>query len=226
MLRAISLGMEQIGFSDHSYTFFDDSWCMKKENIEAYRAEIMRLRGKYKDKIEILCGIEQDFYSEEDTLSYDYVIGSVHYVKVGDRYVPVDESKESFQNSLQAYFAGDALAFAECYFDTVADVVKKTNAHIIGHFDLITKFNREGFFDESDERYVAAWKRAVDRLLPYGRPFEINTGAISRGYMDFPYPAREILAYIKEKGGSFLLSSDAHSTDAIAYAFDKWQDLI
>ena len=59
-----------------------------------------------------------------------------------------------------------------------------------------------------------------------GVPFEINTGAISRGYQDNPYPSETVIKMIKERGGKFILNSDSHSVDTIAFEFDKWKYLI
>ncbi len=224
--KAIELKMESIGFSDHGYTFFDESYCIQKNNIENYIKTIADLKKKYDGKIKIYCGIEQDIFSSENTEKYDYVIGSVHYVKVGDNYITVDESIDSFKAAVNKYFGGDTIIFAEEYFKTVADVIEKTNADIIGHFDLISKFNGNNLFNEKDERYTAAWKSAADKLLKYNKPFEINTGAISRGYKSFPYPSNDMINYIKQNGGKFILSSDAHSTDGLCFGFDKWNSLI
>ena len=224
--KALELGLNKMGFSDHSYTFFDESYCIKKEKLNLYRETINDLKHKYADKIKIYCGIEQDFYSDEKTDDYDYVIGSVHYVKVSKDYIAVDESTDSFKAAVSKYFDGDALSFAEAYFETVKRVLEKTNADIIGHFDLISKFNDQGLFNESDKRYISAWKGAADELLKYKKPFEINTGAISRGYKNEPYPSKDILNYLKDNGAKFVLSSDAHSTDAICFNFDKLKDLI
>ena len=102
-------------------------------------------------------------------------------------------------------------------------MIEHTHADLIGHFDLITKFNEGNkLFDEECPRYLDAAFAALDELLKTGRPFEINTGAISRGYRTSPYPSAEIQAYIKEHGGRFVLSSDAHSADALAYGFDQY----
>lgn len=220
---AIKLGIKNIGFSDHSYTFFDESYCMLKEDKQNYLKTISELKSKYSKEINIYCGIEQDFYSNEDTNEYDYVIGSVHYVKVYENYVPVDESVDDFKYAVEKYFSNDPLLFAEEYFKTVSKVIEKTNADVIGHFDLISKFNVIDLFNESDERYVNAWKNAADILLRFGKPFEINTGAISRGYKTVPYPAPEMIDYIREKGGKFILSSDAHSIDGLCFQFGKWK---
>lgn len=222
VLEAIARKMEVLGFSDHSYTAFDESWCMKKGDIPLYRASIAELRARYAGRIKILCGIEQDFYSEEPTEGYDYVIGSVHYLRAGEEYIPVDESPEILCAAAEKHFGGDIYALIEEYYRTVARVVEKTGADIIGHFDLITKFNEGGaLFDEADPRYLAASRGAADALLRTGRPFEINTGAISRGYRTSPYPSLALRDYIRQKGGSFVLSSDSHAKETLCFGFEE-----
>nr|MCR4719031.1 hypothetical protein [Bacillota bacterium] len=110
------------------------------------------------------------------------------------------------------------------YFSTVAKI---KNAQIIGHFDLISKFN-EGFclFDESDERYMKSYKKALDILLKQNVIFEINTGAIARGFRSEPYPSIDILNYIKKHGGKTILSSDCHAKENLMFGFDKYQSYI
>lgn len=219
---AIRMGCEKIGFSDHSYTAFDERYCIAKSKIGEYRRTVLELKEKYKGKIEILLGIEQDYYSDEPTDAYDYVIGSVHYLKIGDEYIPVDDTPEILTDAVNRYFDGDFYELAKLYFETEADVARRTNADIIGHFDLIRKFNRGGIlFDEKNEKYRLAAKNALDKLLSLGVPFEINTGAISRGYLDDPYPSEEWIKYIRKHGGSFILSGDSHSADTLCFGFDK-----
>ena len=67
VISAIDKGLKKIGFSVHSYVPFDLECCIAKERIPEYRARIAELKKKYADKIEILCGVEQDYYSEEST---------------------------------------------------------------------------------------------------------------------------------------------------------------
>ncbi|MBQ3284623.1 MAG: histidinol-phosphatase [Ruminococcus sp.] len=227
ILSAIDKGLTTVGISGHSYTFFDESYCMQKADIPRYISELHYLRAKYFDRIRVLCGVEQDYYSDYPTDEFDYVIGSVHYVKVEDAYIPVDESPEILKEAAEKYYGGDIYALCEQYFETVADVADRTDCDIIGHFDLISKFiEKEPLFDVNHPRYVAAWQYAVDELLIYDIPFEINTGAISRGYKTQPYPSADMIAYIREHGGRFVLSSDAHSADNVAYQFEKYEALI
>ena len=227
VLSAIKKGMSIIGISDHSYTLFDESYCIGKDKTSEYISTVNSLKEKYKNEIEIRLGIEQDYYSESSTATYDYVIGSVHYIKVSDEYIPVDESADILLNAVEKYFNGDIYSLIEEYYNTVADVINKTNADIIGHFDLITKFNENNkMFDETNERYINAYKKAANVLLDSKALFEINTGAISRGYRTAPYPSSDIYAYLKKNGAKFILSSDSHHKDTLCYDFDKFSSLL
>lgn len=227
VLSAIDLGMERIGFSGHSYTFFDESYCMSQKRTEEYIKEIATLREKYAGKIRILCGVEQDYYSDAPTDRFDYVIGSVHYVKVKDGYIPVDVSREILEIAVSEHFGGDFYALAEEYFRTSADVVNGAGADIIGHFDLISKFNEDcTLFDEHHPRYVRAWRSAADLLLQKNVPFELNTGAISRGYRSKPYPSPDIIEYIRSHKGRMILSSDSHSRDTLCFGFAEYAALV
>lgn len=222
---ALRLGMTRLGFSGHGYTAFDESYCMSQAGAAAYRAEIAALKEEYRGRIELLCGVEQDLYSTASTTEYDYVIGSAHYLKLGGSYYPVDECAEDLQALCRTRFGGDWYALTAAYFDTVRQVVARTDCDWIGHFDLICKYNRGGrFFDEADPRYVAAWRQAADALLATGRPFEINTGAIARGHRDVPYPAPPILAYLRERGARFVLSSDSHRSETLMAGFADYED--
>lgn len=225
VLAAIAKGMPRLGLSGHGYIPFDAGYCMPKR-AEAYRAEVARLKEAYKDQIELYCGVEMDSFSDEDISLFDYVVGSVHYVTVDGKHYTVDHTEEIQKNIIREVFGGDAYAFAENYFNNVSEVVERTNCDFIGHFDLLTKFNETGaIFDETHPRYIAAWQSAAEKLLKTGKPFEINMGAISRGYRKTPYPSIPITTWLAERGAKFILSSDAHSPENIGYEFDKWREV-
>lgn len=224
---AIERGLTAIGFSGHSHTAFDESWCMSPAGTIQYRAEIARLKEAYGGVIRIYCGVEQDYDSDAPTDGYDYVIGSVHYLHLGEEYLPVDESPALLRAAAARYFGGDLYGLCEAYYAKVARVVERTGCDLIGHFDLITKFNEgEALFSTGEARYQAAWRAAADALLETGKTFEINTGAIARGYRRAPYPDQEILRYLRDGGARFVLSGDAHSVEGLCYDFPRWKWLL
>ncbi len=225
VLAAIEKGMDTLGFSVHGYTSFDSGCCIPMEKIPVYCAEIATLKEKYKDKIRILCGVEQDVYGDLPTDGFDYVIASAHYVKIGGEIYTVDNGIEEFRRAADA--AGGVYALADLYYDTLAKIADGSKPTLIGHFDLVTKYNEKyRLFDENDPRYIRAWKRAADRLVPLHVPFEINTGAIARGHRTTPYPSLPIIEYLREKGASFCLSGDVHKKENLAFQFDIWKKLL
>lgn len=218
VLQAIKYGFDAIGFSGHSYTSFDESYCMSKQNTRKYVNDVEYVKNKYRNDIRVYCGIEQEYYAEKPDFTPDYIIGSVHYIIKGGEYIPIDDSRGELSEAVNKYYGGDFYSLAEDYFRTVSDVVQKTDCDIIGHFDLVSKFNEDKtLFDESNPRYIAAWKNALDILLPEDRIFEVNTGAMSRGYRTLPYPSRDMLSYIAKNGGRVTVTTDCHDMTALDY---------
>ena len=209
-----------LGFSSHSYTEMDKDFAMNSEKSEKYRREIAYLKEKYNSKIELYCGVEQDYFSKEPTEPYDYVIGSVHYILKNGEYISVDTSAEIVKNAVDRLYSGDFDALAEDYFALVSNVVQKTNADIIGHFDLVSKFSEKNGYGQS-QRFLAAAESAVKALTALNKPFEINTGAVARGRRSIPYPSPEILKMIKEYGGKIIISSDCHDKKYLDFGFDS-----
>lgn len=222
---AVEKGLARLGFSGHSYTSFDGRYCMT--DYKPYIAAVRAAAEKFAGKIEILCGLEQDFYSPPPEGKFDYIIGSVHYIRFGTEYVEVDDDAGLLTDAADRFCGGDIYTVCERYYETLAGLYDKTKCDIVGHFDIITKFNEgAALFDEKNPRYRAAWQRAADALLNCGAAFEVNTGAIARGYRSEPYPSAEICEYLKSRGAKLILSSDAHSTDGICYEFDKWKAIL
>ncbi len=223
MLKAIEKGFTALGFSGHSYTYFDNSYCMSEDGTLRYRDEIKRLREKYCDKIRIYLGLEADIFAENiDFDAYDYIIGSVHYLKIGGEFIPVDETAECQRKTVDRFFGGSFDRYCTAYYELVAQAAEKTHADMIGHIDLVTKFNESDcLFSTETPAYINAWRSAVDKLLPCNAPFEINTGAIARGRRKTPYPSHDIAKYISDNGGSLVFSSDCHDAEYLDCGLEK-----
>lgn len=226
VIKAIELGCPELGFSGHVYTAYDESYCMSHDREKEYFAEIRRLRKVYGDKIRILAGIEQDYYGGELPETPDYIIGSVHCILKDAVYLCVDLSEEDFCANVRDYYDGDFLAFAEDYYKVLGDIYNKTHCDIVGHFDLITKFNEDDkLFDTSDPRYRKAALDALESIVSSAAGekvpvFEINTGGMARGYRSEPYPAEFIREELKKRGLKTILSSDCHNREQLLYGFD------
>ena len=218
ILTAIDKGFTALGFSDHSYTPFDGSYCMKRENYDAYKATVAALKEKYRGKIELLCGTEFDYYSAPALKAgFDYYITGVHYICAGGVYYSVDHCAEATLQGIREGCGGDKKEYVRRYYENAADCAALRPLYM-AHFDLLVKF---GVFDEDDAFYRKTALEALDALLDAGIPIEINTGAMAKKVKTVPYPARFLLERIAERDGCVILGSDCHNRTLLDHGFSE-----
>ena len=223
VLSAIEKNMCSLGFSDHSFTACDPSYCMKLEDYDAYRSTIGALKEKYADQIPLFTGIELDYYSQIQRKNYDYVIASVHYIVHNDVCYPIDHSPKQQQDCVEEVFGGDWEAMAQHYYDMLCEHVARTQPTVVGHFDVITKFS---LMPEDSESYRRIAREALEKVVAVCPYVELNTGAISRGWREKPYPNGYLLEHLRKIGGQVLLGSDSHHKDTLTYWFDEGVQLL
>lgn len=223
---AISLGMDSLGFSGHGPSHAPDDAAMTPEAITHYCEEIRHLRASCASQLEIFLGVERDWFWAPDGDSWDYVIGSVHYVEKDGAWLGVDHSEEVLLQNVAGHYGGDFYAFAQDYYHLVGKVPEQTHCQIVGHFDLITKFNEgDRLFDTGHPRYRDAALGALDRLAGKDIICEVNTGAMSRGYRTAPYPAPWLLQAMRERNIPICITSDSHSASTLLHAFPQATEL-
>ena len=226
VIKAVEKEFEAIGFSSHAPIPFENDYAMKKEDVLKYVEEIAFLKKKYSGQIEIFCGTELDYFSEIDTSLFDYTIGSVHTIYKDGVWLEVDFSKERLLADVDKYYNGDIYSYIADYYKLVGDIRNKHNPDIIGHLDLVSKFNENLDIFKEDEKYLDIAYNAIDKLTETPAVFEINTGAISRGYRTEPYPSIPLLKRIMERGGKIIINSDGHRKEDIGFCFEEAEDYI
>ena len=219
VLAAIEEGFVSIGFSDHGYTNYDLRYCMKDQT--GYINEIKNLKEKYKNQIQIYLGVEEDAFHPLNRNDFDYIIGSCHYGFCNNNYYPIDSNYDYFKKCLEA-FGNDHLAFAESYYSNFCEYITNRKPDIIGHFDLITKFDE---LDESlflqNQKYTEIAEKYILKAIQSSCIFEINTGAIARGLRTTVYPFENLLHILRKENAPIILSSDSHSIDTLDFRFDE-----
>lgn len=226
--EAISRGFDSIGFSEHSYMAFSSyPYQMKIGDMARYKAEIRALKEKYKGVIDIFCGMELEMFSDVPTDGFDYLIGSVHYLNVDGEILGFDRGLEETLAYVTENFGGDGLAFAKKYFQTISELPQRTHADIIGHFDIMTKNNEKGrFIDTSAREYLNAGYEAIHALKGKIPLFEVNTGAISRGYRTSPYPQMEFLKEFSRCGFGVVITTDCHDKNDIDCYYEEAEGML
>ena len=218
---AVERDMISIGFSDHSHTPCDLSYCMTKDRYEDYLRALERV--KKEAPLPVYAGLELDADSQDDTSPYDYIIASVHYIKVGSRCWPVDYTPQLQEDCIRQGFGGDPIAMLRGYFDILGAHVSRVKPTFVGHFDLPAKFSA---LPEETEAYQETARAALKELLRICPFLELNTGAMARGLRSVPYPAPWLLDTLRDCGGKVVLSSDAHSPEHLTFRFDEMTTLL
>lgn len=224
MVRAaVDRGFVSLGFSDHGWAEYDRESCIPQEREGEYAAECRRLQRAYAGQIQLAVGYEHDALAPcADFSPYDYVIESVHYVRAGGEFLSIDASAQALQSAIDRHFSGDPYGIVGAYYDTVCQSIEAASGQILGHMDLVTKFNEgDQMFSVADARFMdralEALRLAVERELIV----EINTGAMSRGYRRSPYPSPALLKALCGMGGRVTISSDCHRAEWMDFAFEQ-----
>ena len=234
ILAAIAKGFDELGFSSHAMLPESDTdWVLTPDKAPRYAAEVRALAEKYRGRIKVRCGVEADYVpggANPDRATYaaiapDYIIGSIHFVVAPDgARVPVDHEPQLLMDGIRDHFGGSAEAFVKAYYAQARDMVANFDFDIVGHLDLVRKFNaKHPYFDERADWYRAEIAKTAEAVAKSGKLAEVNTGAISRGWLDDAYPSAEFRALLRERGVRFVLSADAHAADALDCAFDRFE---
>lgn len=237
ILAAVKMKFQSIGISTHGPTPFISDWNIQIDKVEKYIEEVILLKERYKDKIEVFLGMELDYIpgigfdeiSKSLMKRLDYYIGSIHYLgyfKNGIMWT-VDYNIEELLQGINESFNGNARLAVETYYKYIEEMAETYQPPIIGHLDLFKKNNKNNvLFDEKESWYVKAVANCLDAIKNTSCSIEINTGGIARGYTIEQYPSTFILEMIKERNIPVIINSDAHTIDGIDCKFNEMYKLV
>ena len=217
VLTAIEKGFDEIGFSDHFCIRQPCKWAVGAESIGQLEEKIAEMRDKYGSKIQILFGIETDYFSDrEDEIrkslqryNFDYVIGSVHFL---------DDWNYDTDKSRYAEFSNDFLY--EWYFRELQNAAKSGLFDIMAHPDLIKKFM---IWPETSKRRL--FEETASIFAESGVAFEINTSGKDRPCGEF-FPGDELLKAFCKAGVPVTLGSDSHMKEQIGRHFGEAKTIL
>ncbi len=228
--RAWQAGFTHYGLSEHcprirTEDLFDDEVDLGVEGLErlfrAYRIEARRLQEAFGDRLEILVGFETERLPPDGwagtmkglrhDVEPDFVIGSVHHVDGRC----IDESRERTDAIARAL--GGRTELQRAYFEDLAELVTTLRPEVVGHFDLVRKFDGEaaGFGDD----VWPAIARALEAVRETGSVLDVNAGAHRRGLSPV-YPLPVILERARALGIGVTLGDDSHGAHDVGVGLD------
>ncbi len=226
---AIRAGLQSIGFSSHYQTGydFDD---VQMHDTEGYFQCLERMKRKYEGQIAVYKGLELESHVLGEgrpviDSGCDFTIGSVHYLANKGQHCTIDYTYEDWIDALKSF--GSAKNVIEYYFEDYLSFANEMPFDIVGHIDIYSKLNeRHHIFDESSKEYRDFVLGYIDKIAKTGKIFEVNTGAMAKGYRKAPYPAPFILKRLLELKVPIILSSDSHSVSTLCYAFEETEKML
>ncbi len=216
--RAIELGIDVYGFSDHAPMPYDFKYRMALDQKEKYEENILFLKEKYKNQIKILLAYEVDFMQNRAFIldevlnaNVDYLIGSVHFMQ------EKNSSLWGFDNPefIGKYKEKNINDIWADYFSVIEQMAKSRLFDIVGHFDLIKVFN---FLPTKDIKKLAFF--ALKEIKKANMVLEINSAGL-RKPINETYPSRDLLELAYDLDIPITFSSDAHELNQIGFAYDE-----
>ena len=218
--RALEIGLQEIGFSDHAPFVVKPlpGITMETEELPVYHRMIEDVRKKFEGRLTIRVGIEADFipgYEEKtraivDAYPYDYVIGSVHFIKDWGFDNP-EERQQWNEHDINTVYRD--------YFELLRASARTGFYNIIAHPDLVKKFGNRATAD-----MTAEIEKTAQVFKKSGVAIEINTSG-RRKTVGEMYPALKDLAIYCRAGVPLTFGSDAHKPEEVGRDFDKAVDL-
>jgi histidinol-phosphatase (PHP family) len=217
ILKAISLGLDEVGCSDHAPMpeNYDDRHRMSLDQYySVYAPAVSELTERYKKRIVVKRGVEVDFLPGTerwvkkfiDENDFDFVIGSVHFIgRLGSEKALFgqDYQEEEVEGLSVEYFGAIEASAESGLFD------------IIGHCDLVKKFG-----ERSGRRVDEAVRGALKAIKKSDLCIEINTFGLRKPEREM-YPSERILEIAKELRIPLTLGSDAHKPADVGADFDR-----
>ncbi|MEA3523451.1 MAG: histidinol-phosphatase [Campylobacterota bacterium] len=211
VLKAIEQRIDIFGFSDHAPMDFDPKYRMSFDEMQKYRDEVLHVKEKYADKIEILFAYEVDFlpgHMDKRILDadVDYLIGSVHFI-----------NEWGFDNPefIGQYEHEDIDSIWQKYFDLIEQMAQSGHFDIVGHIDLIKVFK---YLPKQSIESIAL--KAMQAIKKADMVLELNVAGYRKPIGE-PYPSKELLKLAFSLDIPITFSSDAHSPQQIGLFRDK-----
>ena len=175
-------------------------------------------------EVDFIPGITQPIDYYRKNFSFDYFIGSVHFVKIPDSgalWFIDGPDIEIYDSGLKEIFAGDIRKAITAYYHQLNDMIINEKPDIIGHLDKIKMYNRGRYFSENDGWYVSLVDETLELANKSGCVIEVNTRGIYKKRSESLFPGTDILKKIKALNIPITLSSDAHKPSELSLYFSE-----
>lgn len=233
-LKAVGLGIDELGFSDHLDLDPRDPGCGYYD-WKRFGEDFAEIKARFSSQITLKKGIEITYQEEFRGLiekivsegSYDYTLSGIHLAK-GVFYTGY------WCEAQLARFDSASSAFKN-YFEELENSVKSGLIDIVAHIDVIKRHGERVFGKLNPADFKTEYDSILKIMVDNDIALEINAGEISNFRREFLYPDDWIINRYRSLGGKLVtFGSDSHSVDALfggysqamkkarEFGFDSW----
>ncbi len=137
---------------------------------------------------------------------FDYLVGSVHYVRLGDSDILIDWKRRRVDDAIE--LAGGPESLQETYYEHILELLSWNLATVIGHLDLI-KMLLTPEEAAPTPRIVAAVHEVLEAMHNTGVAMDVNARGLLKPCQRI-YPDDWILAEARRIGIPVTLGDDSH----------------
>lgn len=226
--ESIKVRIKYLCFTDHFKRPNETTWFGKYGDAhfhnKNYIKDIEKLKNKYSKKIEIFYGVELDWLEGyenwiKDTIKknkFDFVIGSLHVMKMGGKWFPIDSSSEEWLELARAI--GGIKNLIKEYYKQIKLMIRTRMFDCVGHLDYIKLFNRNfDLFSEKDREYKKEISEVLKEVKKAKMCIELNTAGWR--VVGEQYPSEWILKKMKKLRIPITIGTDGH--EAVAQGLKK-----
>ena len=210
-------GIDELGVSEHIHRFAD---CLEIWDHPFWQEQAHDDLAAYCEFVRgtpLRLGIEMDYVSgREDRIAnvldrheFDYVVGSVHFVR--NRAVDHDDYDVWDRRS-------DPDEVWKLYFQTLAEAIRTGLFDICAHPDLVKVWGAGRPAPRRDVRFH--YEPAVEAIAEAGIAVEVSTAGWRKPAAE-QYPSEAFAGMCIDAGAAFALSSDAHLPEHIGYEYER-----
>jgi histidinol-phosphatase (PHP family) len=220
-------GIEELGVAEHIHRFVQslDVWQhpwyrhWARDDIDEY-CEFLRASGlRVGIEADFLAGREDRVQNLLDARDWDYVVGSVHFL----RDEAVDVHGEPDWEPWDIWRGADPERVWAAYFETLGEAARTGMFDILAHPDLVKVFAGRVPVPEGDLRRF--YERAMDGIAESDVAVEVSTAGLRKPAGEI-YPAPAFLEMCLDAGRPVALSSDAHLPEHLGFEYERALSLL
>ncbi len=215
---AAGRGIGALGVSEHVHRFRQalDVWDHPFWQANAVD-DLDDYCGFVREETSLALGIEADHVpGREDRIAallagrdWDYVIGSVHFLR--DRAVDMEGDHDIWRS-------GNAEEVWGRYFQTLGETARSGLFDVLAHPDLVKVWGGRRRLPAGDLRRF--YDRAMEGIAESDVAIEVSTAGLRKPVGEI-YPSREFLEMCLAAGRPVALSSDAHVPEHLGHRYDE-----